>query len=66
MCAVAMRRRRGSRDHNTKAMDQNTFLFVLRPKEARKVCLRKRDPGTGRLLIPDGGLLFNKDDGFNF
>ena len=51
--------------YNTRAKDDNAFLFVLRPVEARKVCSRKRDDETGKLVRPDGGVLHNRGDGFN-
>ena len=54
-----------STDHNTKCKDDNAFLFTLRPSDKRKVFHRKRDK-DGKLLKQDGGILFNRVDGFNF
>ena len=48
-----------------RAKDDDAYLFVIRPKEARKVCHRKRDE-NGELLQPDAGILYCEDDGFNF
>lgn len=45
--------------------DENTFLFVIRPKDKRNIFHRKRDD-DGNLLQPNGGLVWNPSDGFNF
>ena len=52
-------------DWNEKGKDDDAFLFVIRPIEARKVCHRKKDE-NGKLLRPDCGILFCDLDGFNF
>ena len=54
-----------STNDNTFAKDDNAFLFVIRPIEARKVFHRKRK-GDGTICKQKCGLLFHKDDGFNF
>ena len=38
---------------------------MIRPVNARNVFHRKRD-ADGKLERPNGGILYNKDDGFNF
>ena len=50
---------------NTRAKDDHTYLFVIRPVEKRNVFHRKRDE-EGNLVEPEGGILWNGTDGFNF
>merc|ERR1712168_332046 len=50
---------------NTKGKDEDAFLFVIRPADKRKVFHRQRNC-DGEVVEPEGGILFNRGDGFNF